>query len=90
MKKAKLNFGERMREWRKARKEYADKVKSKLKEKQEISDNYPELKPDTEAKVINLSPTQQTEMKPDLRSVAPTVNHIDKAIEYLRNKIKDS
>lgn len=85
MRKAKLNFGERMREWRKARKEYADKVKNKIKEQQDI-DSIPkiETKPDTQ--VVNLSPTKQTEMKEDTRPAAQPLNHIDMAILKLREQ----
>ena len=84
----KLNFGERMREWRKARREYVEKIKQKIKEKAEIDDTYPKLAPQVENKTISLSPTQVTESKQSLVKEIKQPNHIDMAVNLLREKIK--
>lgn len=89
MRKGKLSFGERMREWRKARKEYADKIKSKVKEEKELEDRYPSqpgvLVPDSVT-----SPEETTESK--IGEVGPIPNpnnHIEQAINHLREQAKN-
>ena len=83
-----LNFGERMREWRKARKEYIDKIKQKIKEKEEVDTNHPKLEIPSESKVVNLGPTQETEAKNISQGlIDKPCNRVEEAINHLRSKI---
>lgn len=85
--KVSLTFGERMREWRKARKEYAEKVKAKLKEKMEVEQNYPPQPGVVEKSTFITSPTQATEMKSENASIIPNpTNAIERALNRLREK----
>lgn len=79
--KGKLSFGEKMREWRRAKKEFFEEVKKRLKEKQEIEDNHLKVKPEVERKVIINAPAP-VEIKTDVRNSHP----IDAAIARLREK----
>ncbi len=85
----KLNFGERMREWRHARREYVEKIKQQLKEKMKIDESYPKLTVPAETKALNLSPTAETELKSMEVSTAKPANHIEAAIQYLREKANE-
>ena len=82
----KLNFGERMREWRKARKSYVDEVKKKVQEQKNIEDTYPKLTVPLESKTVSLSPEKETEAKqPEIRYIERP-NHIEAAINHLRER----
>ena len=86
--KIKLSFGERMREWRKARKEYAEKVKQKISQKASIEGDYPRLAVPAENKTISLSPLQNVKSEMPIQNISKPANHIEAAIEHLREKIK--
>lgn len=81
----KLSFGERMKEWRKARREYAEKIKEKVKEQEEIKSRYPTqpgaLNPDV------TSPEETTESKVGETGPIPNPhNPIEIAINKLREQ----
>ena len=78
-----------MREWRRARKDYADQVKKKVQDKQEIEDTHPSLEVPVEPKVVTMSPEQATEMKQVEVRYIEKPNHIEAAINHLRAKLKE-
>lgn len=83
----KLSFGERMREWRKARKEYADKIKDKVKEEAEIKQRYPPQPGIEEKQSLITSPTESTESKiGEVGPIPNPKNSIEAAINLLREK----
>lgn len=87
MRKVRLNFGERMREWKRARKAYADKVKEKVKEAMDIEQSYPKLAPQLEGRSMVTSPTETTEMKTgEVGPISKPSNVIEKAINHLREQ----
>ncbi len=72
-----------MRAWRKAKKEFGDEVKKKVKEKQEIEDRHPKVEVLPETKTLNLSPTEPTPIR---RGDVMNINPIQQAINRLREK----
>lgn len=89
-KTGKLSFGEKMREWRKARREYADKVKTKVKEEKEIESRYPPQPGIEEKQSLVTSPTESTESKVgEIGPIPYPKNHIERAINRLREQAQN-
>lgn len=86
-KKVRLNFGERMREWRRVRKEYVDKIKNKVRKEMDINQNHPAQPGESEKKSLITSPTETTEMKTgEIGPIPQPSNSIELAINKLREQ----